>query len=154
MRSFLNLCGMSVLLLGAGCSALGPQEPKFIEDIRPIPPILKVNSFTIQRRDLSEALEQMSDAPIRLVPVYQSVSSTQTYEYRLFNVSPDGVYGLLGLENSDIIVAVDRYLLKNPNQFSAFVRLLVNENEATIEIRRGGEGRLLKYSFVPAVQVR
>jgi type II secretory pathway component PulC len=96
----------------------------------------------------------MSDAPVRLVPVYQSVSSTQTYEYRLFDVSPDGVYGLLGLENSDIIVAADRYLLKNPNQFPAFVRLLSNENEATIEIRRGGEGRLLKYSFVPAVNLK
>jgi type II secretory pathway component PulC len=145
---------IGVCVLGSGCSARGPQEPKFIEDIRPIPPVLKVNSYTIQRRDLNEALERMSDAPIRLVPVYQSVSSTQTYEYRLFDVSPDGVYGLLGLENSDIIVAVDRYLLKNPNQFSAFVQLLANENDAMIEIRRGGEGRLLRYSFVPAVKLK
>jgi type II secretory pathway component PulC len=148
------LLGIGACILGVGCSTRGPREPKFIEDIRPIPPILKVTSYTIQRRDLSEALERVADAPIRLVPVYQSVSSTQTYEYRLFDVSPDGVYGLLGLENSDVIIAVDRYLLKNPNQFAAFVRLLTNENEATIEIRRGGEGRLLKYSFVPAVNLR
>jgi hypothetical protein len=153
-KGVVRLLCVGVLVAVAGCAPRGPREPKFIEDIRPIPPVLKVNSYTIQRRDLFEALERMSDAPIRLVPVYQSVSSTQTYEYRIFDVSQDGVYGLLGLENSDIIVAVDRYLLKNPNQFPAFVRLLSNENEATIEIRRGGEGRMLKYSFVPAVRMK
>lgn len=153
MRSVIRVLGVTVCILGVGCSSYGPREPKYIEDIRPIPPVLKVNSYTIQRRDFAEALERIADAPIRLVPVYQSVSSTQTYEYRLFDVNPDGAYGLLGLENSDVIVAVDRYLLKNPNQFAAFVRLLINENDATIEIRRGGEGRLLKYSFVPAVKL-
>ncbi len=72
----------------------------------------------------------------------------------MFDVTPDSVYALLGLENSDIIVAADKYLIKNQAQFPAFMRLLQNENEATIEIRRGGEARLLKYTFVPTIQKR
>jgi len=142
-----------VMLLGSvGCGSQRIPEPKFIEDIRPIPPALKVNSFTIQRRDLQAAIARMADTPIRLVPVYQTVSSTESYEYRVFDVTPDSVYALMGIENSDILVAVDRYLVKNPAQFPAFVRLLGNENEASIEMRRGGEARLIKYSFVPAAR--
>ena len=61
------------------------------------------------------------------------------------------MYGLIGLENGDVIVAANRYLIKNPAQFPAFVQLLASQNEATIEIRRGGEARLHKYIFVPAL---
>jgi len=139
-------------LISQGCVSQSVKSPKFIDEIRPIPPSLKVVSYTIQRRDLQDALTKIRENPIRLVPVYQSVSSSESYEYRIFDITYGGVYGLLGLENSDIVVAANRYLIKNTGQFPAFVQLLVNENEATIEIRRGGEARLHKYSFVPAVR--
>jgi type II secretory pathway component PulC len=142
-----------LLLLGLvmqGCLSSTVKSPKFIDEVRPIPPSLKVISYTIQRRDLQDALTKIRENPIRLVPVFQTVSSTESYEYRIFDITRDGVYGLLGLENSDIIVAANRYLIRNPAQFPAFIQLLANENEATIEIRRGGEARLHKYSFVPA----
>jgi type II secretory pathway component PulC len=148
---------LGVVLIGfsvQGCFSASVKSPKFIDEVRPIPPSLKVISYTIQRRDLQEALTKIRENPIRLVPVFQTVSSTESYEYRVFDITRDGVYGLLGLENSDIIVAANRYLIKNPAQFPAFVQLLASENEATIEIRRGGEARLHKYSFVPAVARR
>lgn len=143
-----------VLLAFQGCATPATRVPKFIEDVRPIPPALKTISYTIQRRDLQDALTRIRENPIRLVPVFQTVSSTESYEYRVFDITDGGVYGLLGLENSDIIVAANRYLIKNPAQFPAFVQLLAHENEATIEIRRGGEARLHKYSFVPMVAPR
>lgn len=149
--------GLSAVLMvlgGQGCLSASVKTPKFIDEVRPIPPSLKVISYTIQRRDLQEALTKIRENPIRLVPVFQSVSSTESYEYRVFDITRDGVYGLLGLENSDIIVAANRYLIKNPAQFPAFIQLLASENEATIEIRRGGEARLHKYSFIPAVARR
>jgi type II secretory pathway component PulC len=138
-----------VLLLAAGCGASKVREPKFIEDVRPIPPVLKVISYAIQRRDLQDELTRIKESPIRLVPVFQSVSPAESYEYRIFDISESGVYALLGLENSDILVAANRYLIKSPAQFPAFVQLLAHEKEATIEIRRGGESRLHKYSFIP-----
>jgi hypothetical protein len=156
-RSMRVLCGLMASLFalaGLGCTPQRPREPKYIDDIRPIPPAIKVSSFTIQRRDLQATLLRLGEVPVRLVPIYQTVTSTESYEYRLFDVTPDSVYALLGLENSDIIVAADKFLIKNQAQFPAFMRLLQNENEATIEIRRGGEARLLKYTFVPAIQRR
>jgi type II secretory pathway component PulC len=144
---------LSVILPVVLQGCLGPTQksPKFIDDVRPIQPALKVISYTIQRRDLQDALTKIRENPIRLVPVFQSVSSTESYEYRVFDIAVEGVYGLLGLENADIIVAANRYLIRNPAQFPAFVQLLAAENEATIEIRRGGEARLHKYTFIPAI---
>lgn len=147
--------GILVLLLlftGLGCSEVAPRPPKFIDDIRPIPPALKEVSFAIQRRDLEGALEREGEAPPRLVPVYASVSARESFEYRIFDLKPSSPYALLGLQNSDIIVAANRYLIRRPEQFYSFVQLLRGENEASIEIRRGGEGKLFKYSFIPAIK--
>jgi hypothetical protein len=152
VRVLIGLVACVVFTCALGCVPQKTREPKYIDDIRPVPPAIKVSSFTIQRRDLQAALLRLGEVPVRLVPIYQSVTSTESYEYRLFDVTPDSVYALLGLENSDIIVAADKYLIKNQAQFPAFMRLLQNENEATIEVRRGGEARLLKYTFVPAIQ--
>jgi type II secretory pathway component PulC len=150
----LHVVSLVVVLGFQGCFSPAVKSPKFIDEVRPIPPALRVITYTIQRRDLQGALTKISENPIRLVPVFQTVSSVESYEYRIFDITRDSVYGLLGLENADIIVAANRYLVKNPAQFPAFVQLLARENEATIEIRRGGEARLHKYTFVPVVSGR
>lgn len=146
------LCALVVINFFAfGCSSPNLVEPKYIEEIRPVAPTHKVISYTIQRNDLRDALTRLRESPIRLVPVFQSVTSTESYEYRVFDIDSNGVYGLLGLENSDIIVAANRYLIRDPKQFPVFVQLLETVDQANIEIRRDGEARLLKYSFVPSI---
>lgn len=142
------LCAMVL----SSCSATGIKEPKFIDDIRPVPPPLKVVHYSIQRKDLQESLTRQGDNAIRLVPVFDSVSVKESFSYRLFDVHENSAYTLLGLQSSDVIIAADRYLIKRPEQFPAFIGLLAGQDEATIEIRRGGEGRLFKYRFLPALQ--
>jgi type II secretory pathway component PulC len=137
--------------MGAACSASSLREPKFIDDIRPVPPPLKVVHYSIQRKDLQDSLTRQGDNAIRLVPVFDSVSVKESYSYRLFDVHETSAYALLGLQTSDVVIAADRYLIKRPEQFPAFIGLLAGMDEATIEIRRGGEGRLFKYSFLPAL---
>jgi type II secretory pathway component PulC len=135
----------------SGCLATAPKEPKMIDDIRPVSPVLKATNYSIQRKDLTESLSRSQENTIRLVPV-TTVASTTTFEYRLFDVKQSSVFQLLGLENHDVLIAVNRYLIKRPEQFNGFVQLLASEDEATIEIRRGGEGKLFKYSFLPAAK--
>lgn len=146
-----SLFFVACLCVMSACSVSTPREPKFIEDIRPVPPALKVINFNIQRKDLLETLQRSEENSIRLVPVYQNVSVRQTYEYRVFDIKEGSVYALLGLQQTDIVVAADRFLLKRPEQFPSFVQLLPQTNEASIEIRRGGEARLLRYRFLPSI---
>lgn len=146
----MRIVGAVVLAVSlTSCSSTALKEPRFIEDIRPVPPPLKVMHLSIQRKDLQEALNRQGDNAIRLVPVFDNISVKQTYSYRLFDVHENSAYALLGLQSSDVVVAADRYLIKRPEQFPAFVSLLAGADQATIEIRRGGEGRLLKYTFIP-----
>jgi S1-C subfamily serine protease len=70
----------------------------------------------------------------------------------VFDVKPKSVYTLLGITNTDIIVAVDGYLIKKPEQFVKYIELLQGEDSATIEILRGGESMLLRYSFIPSLR--
>jgi hypothetical protein len=154
MRFFVPSVCAILMGLTSGCATISEREPRFIEDIRPVPPLTKVTNFSIQRKDLVDSLSSPKENSVRLVPVYQSVSSRLSYEYRIFDVKTGSAYALLGLEPSDIIVAADRYLVKKPDQFPAFVQLLAGMNEASIEIRRGGEARLLKYRFVPALPTK
>ena len=65
----------------AGCSKTTRVEPKFIDEIRPVPPTHKVISYTIQRRDLRDALTRLRESPIRLVPVFQSLTSTEMLQF-------------------------------------------------------------------------
>lgn len=141
------VCGCVLL----GCVTTAPKEPKLIDEVRPVSPILRATNYSIQRKDLVDALARSQENTVRLVPV-TTVASGTTYEYRLFDIQPSSVFQLLGLENSDVVIAVNRYLIKRPEQFKGFVQLLAAEDEATIEIRRGGEGKLFKYRFLPAAK--
>ena len=151
MRGFFVVCALVLGLSISGCSSTSLKEPRFIDDIRPVPPPLRVIHLSIQRRDLQEALTRQGENAIRLVPVFDNIAVKQTYSYRLFDVRENSAYALLGLQSSDVVVAADRYLIKRPDQFPAFVSLLAGADQATIEIRRRGEGRLLKYNFLPAL---
>ncbi len=151
MRRVIALSLAVVGMLVGGCASSSLREPRFIDDIRPVPPPMKVLHYSIQRKDLQDALVRQGVNSIRLVPVFENLSVTQSYSYRLFDVHEDSAYALLGLQTSDVVVAADRYLIKRPDQFPAFVSLLANMDEASIEIRRGGESKLFKYNFIPAI---
>jgi type II secretory pathway component PulC len=146
----LSLVAIMGILVG-GCSSSSLREPRYIDDIRPVPPPMKVLHYSIQRKDLQDALVQQGVNTIRLVPVFENLSVSQSYTYRLFDVQEGSAYALLGLQSSDVVVAADRYLIKRPDQFPSFVSLLAGVDEATIEIRRGGESKLFKYNFIPAL---
>jgi type II secretory pathway component PulC len=144
----------AVAMVVGGCSGTSLREPKYIDDIRPVPPPMKVLHYTIQRKDLQDALVQQGINTVRLVPVFDNLSVSQTYSYRLFDVQEGSAYSLLGLQSSDVVIAADRYLIKRADQFPSFVGLLAGVDEASIEIRRGGESKLFKYSFIPALAKR
>ncbi len=152
MRFFCRVIFLGAALCSTGCINHEPVQPKRIEEIRPNPPLFRSVSLTLQRRDFISQLGRRGDNTIRLVPVFQSAVSPESYVYRVFDVKPKSVYTLLGLQNSDIIVAVDGFLVRKPEQFVAYTQLLQNEDSSTVEIQRSGEAILLRYTFIPSVK--
>lgn len=152
MKNVRIVAAFSVLMLLTGCSMTGrPNGAIKIEEVRPIPPVVKTIRLTIQRENLKTALSEGTDLnSIRVIPLYASVNPVAALEYRLFDIRPESAFNLLGLQNSDILVAAHGYVVQGPQQFAMYVRLLLEQDEGNIEIRRGGVPTLLQYAFIPA----
>lgn len=151
-RKFLTLASLGTILsiLLVGCVPPKASEPIAISSVRPVPEGIKTVDMTVPRSKLLGALEGTgSTNQLRVIPV--AIGSAQVAvapEYKLFNVRPDGVGGLLGLQERDILVAANDYVIKYPGQFILYLSALRNEKTAQIEIRRGERPYLFRYTFV------
>jgi len=100
-------------------------------------------------KDLSKAkLERMlKSSPelnrIRMVEVFRKGGVVP--EYRLFEINQKGVYSYLGLEDRDVLVAADDFIIYDRNGFPKFVYLLPGEKQASILVRR--EDREIMYRY-------
>ncbi len=140
---------LAVLSLGStGCASLFESEPEKYSVVRETPPEIKTIELTIPVSQLKTALEKdLLTNKIRVIEMYAARDVSAQPLYRLFDINPGSVYTLLGLQNADILVAASERYLRNPDVFRDYVRLLKNASEAQIEVMRGDQPLLFKYTF-------
>jgi type II secretory pathway component PulC len=144
---------LACLVTLVGCSFGAPTTPPRevrIDAVRPVPPPRRVINFQVDKGALARSLERQELLrSIRLVPILRSESEKSLYpEYRIFDLKEGSPYRLLGLENADVLVSSEGYIVWEPAKFTQYVSLLKDQNGASIEIRRGEEHLLLVPSFV------
>ena len=145
---FLVLCSISCL---TACTTMGTQSgPIAIASVRPAPLGLQEIAFSIKKSEYSRALESSRGSQnLRIIPMVVSASQAPASpEYRIFNVKKGSVAELLGLENSDILVAAHDYVIQTPEQFYGYLNYVAKEQGSQIEVRRGGQPLLLKFQFI------
>ena len=104
---------------------------------------LSVSRAAFKKRVANEDLRN-----IRMVPVTRSVREDTGFpEYRLFSISPESAYAMIGLEERDILIAAQDYAVVDPSTFPIVVKLLENESEARILIKRLGKMELVRTVF-------
>ncbi len=114
-----------------------------------IPKDVTTTELTVSRAAFKKRVATEDLRNIRMVPVTRSIrESTGTPEYRLFSISPDSAYAMLGLEERDILVAAQDYAVVDPSSFPLVVKLLENEPEARLLIKRLGKMELVRTVFV------
>lgn len=136
-----------------GCTPAIKREERMLSRLRPAPAGIETVELSLDRQALLRALERVSAVErLRLVEIFTSRPEAGPLfpEYRLFDVEPGSVYHLMGLRNADILIAANDRILVNPVVFKQYVRLLPNEKEAQVHIKRGGKEILLKYRIVDA----
>jgi general secretion pathway protein C len=86
---------------------------------------------------------------IRFVPILHGKDepSPGYPEYRIFGITPESVYSRMGLENADILIAADGYVLDNPGKFPQYVTLLSDQKSGFVNIRRSGNSIQLSYTL-------
>ncbi len=111
----------------------------------------KFEKFIISRKKLRESFqkpEALTRARIIQTASRSGELGSEFPEYRLFSIIAGDPYALLGLKNGDVLIAANDYLLANPDVFRRYVALLGGEEQARVEVRRGGQPLVLQYSFV------
>jgi len=145
---------VACLFLGSGFLSIGCSGSRMGADsgrspiLRMTPPDIKRVEMQIPREQLLTALDQdvLTDR-LRVVQTFSSQETGSMPLYRLFDLHPKSVYGVLGLRSADILVAANERYLRNATVFKQYVRLLRNEKVATIEVVRGVEPILFSYHF-------
>jgi len=130
----------------------GPQEPVKIDEVRGYNPNAEVVEISIDReRFIASLREPQNLARIRLIKVFshQSAAVGGTPEYRVFDILPDSPYAMLGLRVGDVLVAVQGWVLIDPDRFPPYVQMLQFENSTELEIRRENEPLLLRVNIAP-----
>ena len=140
-----------ILFIVTGCTVFSSNKAISIKAIRPIAPSdLKQASITINRQEYVRAVQAEGSAPrlrvIAIMPGQASMAAIQ--EYRIFGVTPGSAAALLGLRNSDILVAANEYIVRAPGQFYTFLQFMETVPEASIEIRRNRTPIIIKFKFV------
>lgn len=140
-----------VLFFMVGCAGTESPKPVLLSQVRPVADNLERVTLSIRKADLKAAIERGEAVnTIRMIRLFRrgGPGPYQFPEYRLFDIQAGSVFTLLGLQNADVLVALNDYVLYDPTKFPVYVRLLQNETDAQIEIRRGEQPVLLQYQFL------
>jgi hypothetical protein len=144
-------------LSATGCSLLGAKSALpaslRVEDYNSAVKSAYTVAVDVPTSDFKSALAGASaQRGIRLVPLlYGKDRVNPGYpEYRLFGIFPGSAYSMIGLENADILVAANGFIIDNPGKFPRYIELLSKEKQGFIDVRRAGDALRLKLNFVEA----
>lgn len=143
------LLGVLVMLYGmVGCS---PRAPRSYDPHRTPAAGTPEEAVNVSRSALKAAIDRVAlTNQLRVVPVYRRNEEYARVapEYRLFNIAPQSAYALLGLRESDTVIAANGFVLHNGDLFREYVRLLPKEREGFVELRRAGTPLILRFRFI------
>ena len=136
-----------VAVLCSGCSLFWKRN-SLQGDPVPKPPAKGITEITIEipKDRYSQYLQRGESLNrVRLVPVYSRGGSSG--EFRIFDVKQGSVFDILGIENLDIVVAANGFVIPGGNVFWQYLVMMADMPDGSIEIRRNGIPFLLKYKF-------
>lgn len=157
-KSFRLLYSALLIAVVSGCAILrggdsSPHGAVKLDSMRKGPPAnLQTVPVTVRYDEFRKAESNPDVNRMRVVRIVTSPSAAGAGdelnpEYRLFDIQKGGVAQVLGLENADVLVAANGYVVYHPDQFMRYLAGLPVEGGTFIELRRNGKPMLLKYTF-------
>ncbi len=138
-----------ILLAFASCAPKNVVTPMRISSVRGMIPGTEVINKKVSRSEYKKSLAGVKAFDrLRLVQLMTRSQNDELPENRLFDIMPGTPAVLLGLQNADILIAANDYVIHSPLKFKQYLILLQNEKTAEIEIRRDEHPIIFKYEFV------
>lgn len=67
--------------------------------------------------------------------------------FKASEVKTNGVFGLIGLQDGDVVLSINGYRLDSPGKVAQVLGGLRGETEVKVDVLRGGEPRTLRYQI-------
>jgi general secretion pathway protein C len=104
------------------------------------------HSFEVQRGTVDSLLGNMSmlSRSARIVP---EIRDGRAAGFRLFSVRPDGPFAKIGLQNGDVISAINGLEMNSPDQALMVYTKLKTANHLSVALERSGQRITKEYSI-------
>lgn len=147
-----NLLLISVAIsLTIGTSACTKDQTVKIDPLTPQQLALQEGRelrLSVSKQQFKDALRTVDPFKIRVVPILKAPATIAiTPEYRLFEISPGSAYSIIGLQNTDILLAAEDYPIVEPEKFPVYMKFLQGQDKAKLLIKRGDEPLVLLINF-------
>lgn len=146
MKYIYLISALFLCILISGCFSKAPQ-PTLLSSVRPQPSNIITKTVIVSRPALEQAL-QKEGSSFRLIKVFRREAPTGLPEYRVFGIQRSSSYELIGLQNADILIAANDYIIYNPQGFSDFMKFLAKNDGGQVEVLRGQQPILLDCKVV------
>lgn len=144
----ISLCIASLI----SCAPRGETrgEENRLDKLRTVPVAARLQPRRVDKESYSRAVQSKELlSSLRLVPILKGETEKTPYpEYRVFGIKKGSPYSLLGLENADVLVAAEGFVVRDPATVPMYARLVLDQGRSQIEIRRGQEPILLSTEIV------
>lgn len=116
--------------------------PRNANDVHPV----GRNQFVIDRSAVQRNLQNLGQVftEMRALP---NLSNGQTDGFRLSEIQGGSIFQQMGLQNGDVVTAVNGQALNDPTQAIALFNTLRNSNSINLTVMRGGQTMELNYDI-------
>lgn len=150
LRSHVGLllvCAASVGSLACGGAAPEPERPRAERRVDAAPAVVS-SPGTIARAALDEMLAQGPGAFLAKVTVEAELVEGRFVGYRVTELHDESLFRDVDLRPGDTIIAVNGQQIERPEQAFEVWSALRVASELTVDVRREGELRQLRYPIV------
>lgn len=102
--------------------------------------------WIIDQRALNKVLNNMDKVltDARLLPYSDG---GKVLGFRISEIKPDGIFNLIGLQNSDVLLKVNNFDIDSPEKGVKLLSGLKGESSLSLEILRNGQHKILRYDI-------
>lgn len=106
---------------------------------------LSDTSYQLDRKHINEKLKDLASLgqQVRIVPNYKNGKYSGV---RMIGMQDSSLFGEIGFQNGDILLAVNGEQLDSPNKALSLYEALKNKARLTVLIERGGVAKTLRYT--------
>jgi len=104
------------------------------------------NIVTLDRQDITESLDNIGDilTQVRVEPFMQDGKAAGL---QVSDISPGSIFERMGLEDGDVVQAVNNREIKSPDDVVAFYQGLKSASRLNLLVTRAGRRRVLNYNI-------